>query len=129
MIAFDAPTWVEVALVIGAMATALLAVGVVAARTGRGLRTVSAWLGAIVRGQVAEVVDDRIAPIVAEVVTNEGGSIKDQVTRTEARLGEHADASAGARAAIKSDLEAHVEHADEQHDELWAAMGPDDPDE
>jgi len=112
------PTFVEVALVVGALATASLAVSALVARSARAAKVASHALAALIGARVEEIVDRKVAPILAEVKPNSGASLKDQATRIEYRLVDLADEGAAGRQAIRADFESHVDSSGAQRADI-----------
>lgn len=88
-LAADWPAWAVTIVLSGAVASALLAIAALARKTGRGMRTAGAWLGGIVRREVVDIIDARLAPILSELSPNGGDSIKDHSRETRDLLVGH----------------------------------------
>lgn len=104
------PAWLAWIIVAGAAAGAITGMAALAVRTGRGMRTVSAWLSDIVRHAVADVVDVRLE----ELARNGGSSVRDRVAKVDARteqmvstLDDHIAKSETDRADLRRWLELH----------------------
>lgn len=97
------PTPLQIVAGLGLVATALLALSALAVKAGHGMSIAARWVRGVVVDaitevvrdhtlspeQVAEVVEAKVAPIMAEVRPNGGSSLKDQVTRLERTTDEH----------------------------------------
>lgn len=105
------PTWLLVLVGIGAAAGAATAIILLLKQTGRGVKTASTWVAGIVRREVSEIVEAKLASaigqVLAEVTPNGGSSMRDAVTRLEATLRElKAD-----HGAVSTLIREHIEHS------------------
>lgn len=73
------PGWVPWIIGAGAVAAALLSVIALALK----LKAAADWFAKIVRHEVGEIVDARLAPIAAEIKPNGGSSMNDKITRID----------------------------------------------
>lgn len=129
------PTWLVVITGLGLVSTAMLAIVTLLRQAGHGVSIAARWVRGVVVDaitdvvrdhtlspqQVAEVVEAKVAPIMAEVRPNGGSSLKDQVTALQQDLTEtgqvlrdHVQHSSLDRADLRRWLE-HVDpgrHAD-----------------